>query len=177
MDAIQNMIKQLVFERFNYNNNKSFTPNSAISGVAQSALQVIAKKDLTPNAGNDGSGKRKAMELSNKTPQNHQEMKRLKSFFDKYQQSVSKERSAGKDINSSGLIQMWDLHGGDQGQNWVNAQINSLNSSNKNTKQRLQKAGGAGENKGMGIFDNPMDNTETRTHSVWSKVKNREQNS
>lgn len=174
---LESIIRQRVLERFNFNNNKDFVPSSEVASVAAKALQAVSANDLTPDGGNDGTGKRKAQELSNRTTQSHAEMKRMKAFFDKYQTAVDKERAAGKDGETSGILQMWGLHGGDQGKNWVNAQISSLNDQNNKTKQRLQQAGGAGEGKGMGVFDNPMDNTETRTHSAWSKVKNRKQNS
>lgn len=175
--SLERFIREMVLERFNYNNNKSFVPTTDVSANAKKALQAVSANDLTPDAGNDGSGKRKARELSNRSPQSHDSLKRMKAFFEKYKVAVDKERANGKDANSSGLIQMWNLHGGDEGQSWVNSQLDSLNQQNKNTKQRLQQAGGAGEGKGMGVFDNPMDNSETRTHSAWSKAKNREQNS
>ena len=176
LSAINEIIKKRVSEAFEFNDNKSFAPTFDIANTAKEALQAVSKNDLTPNAGNDGSGKRKAQQLSNRTSQSHDQLKRLKAFFEKYSTAVEKEKQAGKNLENSGLIQMWKLHGGDAANSWVKNQIESLKKSNNNTKQRLQKAGGAGENKGMGIFGN-ANNTETRTHSAWSKVKNREQNS
>jgi len=169
-------IRSRIFEAFDFNNNKTFTPNSQVASTAQNALRAIQQKDLTANGGNEGSGKRKAQDLSNKQTLNFDEMKRLRSFFASNSNAVQQEQQAGKTMETSGLLQTWGLHGGDEGRKWVESELDRLNQNNNRTKQNLQKSGGAGEGKGMGIFGDPMNSSE-RTHSAWSKVKNREQNS
>lgn len=169
-------IREIVIESFDFNNNKTFTPNTQVSSSAQEALRAVQKKDLTSNGGNEGSGKRKAQDLANKKTQSFGEMKRLRAFFANNSNAVQEEQSSGKNLDTSGLLQAWGLHGGDACRTWVDSELERVNTGNTRTKQNLQKAGGAGEGKGMGIFDSPTDNKETRTHSAWSKVKNREQN-
>lgn len=174
---VRKMIQRLIFESFEYNNNRTFTPNTQVASSAQEALRAVQKRDLTTNGGNEGSGKRKAQDLANKKVQSFDEMKRLRAFFANNSNDVQQEQQAGKTMETSGLLQSWGLHGGDEGRKWVESELGRLNDDNKRTKQNLQKAGGAGENKGMGVFDTGSGSQETRTHSVWSKVKNREQNS
>ena len=169
-------IRSRIFEAFDYNNNKTFTPNSQVSSTAKEALRAVQKRDLTTNGGNEGSGKRKAQDLANKITINFDEMKRLRAFFVNNSSAAQQEQQAGKTMETSGLLQSWGLHGGDEGRSWVESELDRLSNNNSRTKQNLQKAGGAGENKGMGIFGDSMNSSE-RTHSAWSKVKNREQNS
>jgi len=173
---VRAIIQRVILEAFDFNNNKTFTPNSQVSSSAQEALRAIQKKDLTSNGGNEGSGKRKAQDLANKSTLNFDEMKRLRAFFANNSNAAQQEQQAGKTMETSGVLQTWGLHGGDEGRNWVESELDRLNQANTSTKQNLQKAGGAGENKGKGIFGNPMNNDE-RIHTAWSKVKNREQNS
>ena len=98
-------IRSRIFEAFDFNNNKTFTPNSQVASTAQNALRAIQQKDLTTNGGNEGSGKRKAQDLSNKQTLNFDEMKRLRSFFASNSNAVQQEQQAGKTMETSGLLQ------------------------------------------------------------------------
>lgn len=162
---LRNIIRGVLLEAFEFNNNKTFNPPPNVAQVAQKALNIVSNNNLTNSGTNVGSGMSKAKELSSKQTQTFDMMRRLKSFFDTNQQSCDSEKRQGKTVNNSGILQAWDLHGGDACKDWVNREMGSLNQSNLNTKKNARKAGGAGENKGMGIFDkNMMSTNNYRIH-------------
>lgn len=169
MSNLNNKISKIIFEVFEFNNNKTFYAPLNVKQACQNALNIISNNNLIGNGGNEGSGANKAKELISGGAQNHAQMKRMKAFFDNNKESVNKEKLSGKSINDSGIIQSWELHGGDAGMNWVNSSISSLKDSNLNTKKNARIAGGAGKNKGLGsMSDNPMSTNNTRNHSVYS---------
>jgi predicted transcriptional regulator len=165
INEVRKIVKDVLSEAFEFDNNKSFTPPYNVSKKASEALSIVSSNNLTQKGTNEGSGLQKAKDLSNKKVHSHEMMKRLKAFFDNNAESVSKERSAGKTIKDSGVIQSWELHGGDEAKRWVDNSIAHLKDENLRTKKNLRQAGGAGNNKGMGIFDTSMmDPTKQRTH-------------
>ena len=154
-----------VVEAFEFNYDKIFIPPVHVASVAKNALGTIAHNDLTTYGGNEGSGKEKAKTLSERKPYTHGMMKRLKAYFDKNLDTIRQERNTGKNISNSGVIQVWELHGGDAGMKWVNGEIAKHNDSNLRTKKNIRQIGGAGINKGMGTMDvTMMDPTKQRIH-------------
>ena len=154
-----------VFEAVTFDNNKTFTPPPNVAQRAQEALNAVSNNNLTTSGTNTGSGLSKAKELAAKQTQSFDQMRRMKSFFDTQESAYRQEKSAGKDVSSSGVIQAWELHGGDSGKDWVNQEMGSLKQDNLNTKKNMRQAGGAGTNKGMGIFDtNTMSTNNHRIH-------------
>ena len=163
-EKIREVVKEAMSEAFDFNNNKSFTPPSNVVAKAKEAIAAVSNNNLTQKGGNEGSGYQKAKSLSQKETQSHPMMKRLKSFFDSNEDSVRQERNSGKTINDSGIIQSWELHGGDECKNWVTNAISNLKDSNLRTKKNIRNAGGAGKNKGMGIFDTNI--ISTNNHRI-----------
>ena len=156
---------RVVFEAVTFDNNKTFNPPPNVAQRAQEALNNVSNNNLTQSGTNDGSGLSKAKELASKQTQGFDMMRRLKSYFETNQEAYNADKAAGKTIKNSGVIQAWELHGGDSGKDWVNQEMNSLNQSNLDTKKNLRKAGGAATNKGMGIFDtNIMKTNNHRLH-------------
>jgi hypothetical protein len=151
-------------EAITFDNNKTFTPPPNVAQRAQEAINTTSSNNLTQSGTGHGSGLNKAKELASKQTQGFDMMKKMKSFFETSQESYNAEKAAGKTVQNSGIIQAWELHGGDSGKEWVNQQLDSLNQSNLNTKSNLRKAGGAGENKGMGIFDTKV--MKTNNHRI-----------
>lgn len=154
-----------VFEAVTFDNNKTFIPPPNVAQRAQEALNAVSANNLTQSGTDIGSGLGKAKELASKQSQKFDMMRKIKSFFDTHENSYKAEKSAGKTIKDSGIIQSWELRGGDSGRDWVNQELSSLNKDNLNTKKNLRNAGGAGKNKGMGIFDtNTMSTNNHRIH-------------
>ncbi|MEK6830220.1 MAG: hypothetical protein AABY15_08955 [Nanoarchaeota archaeon] len=153
-----------VFEAVTFDNNKTFTPPPNVAQRAQEALNVVSGNNLTQSGTDIGSGLSKAKELAAKQSQGFDMMRKIKSFFDTNESSYKSEKAAGKSIKNSGIIQSWELRGGDSGRDWVNQELGSLNQDNLNTKKNLRNAGGAGKNKGMGIFDTNM--MSTNNHRI-----------
>ena len=153
-------------ESFGFNHQKTFIPLPAVKNTALNALNIVQdKKNVTADNQNEGSGKGKARELSSGIGQTHVQMKRLKSYFDNNQESYTSEVRQGKTMQNSDIILMWNLHGGDAAKNWVNSQISNVKDSNMRTDKNKQLAGGAGSNKGKGVFDTGlMDTTKQRIH-------------
>jgi hypothetical protein len=153
LEEIRKIVRSTLQEAFGFDNNKTFTVPPNVSQRAQEAINAASSNNLTKSGTNVGSGLSKGKELASKQTQTFDQMRRLKSFFDTTESSYQAEKSAGKTVKDSGVIQSWELHGGDSGRDWVNQEMGSLNQSNLDTKKNLRKAGGAGVNKGMGIFD------------------------
>jgi len=138
---IRKVIRKILEESFSdsllegigdFNYNKTFIPPIEVVKTAQKAISST------------GSKLEKAVELSEKKPQSFNQMRKLRDFFTKNKDN--------KNDNS------WDLHGGDACERWVSSELGKFHDENLRTRQNLQKAGGAGNKKGMGIFDiNPLD--------------------
>jgi ribosomal protein S18 acetylase RimI-like enzyme len=159
MNEIRAVIRSILFERFGFNNNKTFNVPMDVKSTAQKAISTAGQ---TSNGGNEGSGKRKAQELSQGTPHSHAQMKRLKAFFD---------------ANQPGSPE-WELHGGDAAKRWVDSALSVTHDDNMRTKDNMRKIGGGGYgmNDGMGSMSATMMKTNnTRNHSVWTRAKNRMQ--
>jgi len=152
MKEVRKMVREVLAEAVEFDNNKTFIPLPNVAQRAQEAINAVSSNNLTQSVAH-GSGLNKARELASKQTQDFDMMKKMKSFFETTQESYNAEKAAGKTIQNSGIIQAWELHGGDSGKEWVNQQLNNLNQSNLNTKANLRIAGGAGTNKGMGVFD------------------------
>jgi len=152
---IRNIIAEeikFVFEDVTFDNNKTFIPPPNVAQRAQEALNTTSSNNLTNSGTNDGSGLSKAKELASKQTQTFDQMRRLKSYFNTNQEDYNAEKANGKTVKNSGIIQSWELRGGDSGRDWVNQEMDRTHQSNMQTKDTLRKAGGAATNKGMGTF-------------------------
>ena len=128
----------LIFENFEFNDAQRlnvFRPTDAMKKNASDALLAVEKNDLTSHGGNEGSGKNKAKDISEGEPISHAMLKRMKAFFDNNYSFYSSEKSLGKNIENSGIIQTWNLWGGDAAKAFVDQHINSLNKVNLNRKK------------------------------------------
>jgi len=123
-------------EDFRYRYDGSFYPNELMISNCKKALDAVTKMDLTKSVSNknEGSGKSKAKMIVNKEPLNHSQLKRMKAFFDNNESEVSAEKLKGEDVYTSGLLQIWNLWGGDDGKSWCNTHINNRSSSNDTSK-------------------------------------------
>lgn len=153
-----------VLEAFEFDNNKTYSVPDNVARTAQKALDSIEENNLTSSDTKRGSGIQKAKQLAKKESQSHEQMKSLKSFFETNKEEYEKAKIKGLTIKNSGAIQSFELHGGIAGREWVNHKIKMTKQSNLNTKKNLRVAGGAGTNKGLGIFDNKL--MSTNNHRI-----------
>jgi len=175
---------ELLFESYEMKTDgKNYTPPNQVAKIAQTALEAInmAKQNgiqLTSidENGNQGSGKLKAVKLSQKAPQSFTEMKRLKSFFDTNTAKVEEERrkigiiqqrkGTVDEMTKSNLLLVWNLHGGDACKKWVTDKLSDSHGEELKTKERLRLAGGQGKdtNKGFGALTFDRDPSQQRIH-------------
>jgi len=157
------IVRHLIREALEFNNNKTFTPPQDVIAAAKKALETVRPSSMS---GHDkGNGANKARQLAAGDPQTFAQMKRLKSFFSTEEKSDKKDHAA------------WELHGGDKAYAWVTRELDRINAGNLRSKKVARTMGGAGINKGMGTLDKQMLNpNNTRERSAWSAMKNREQN-
>ena len=134
---LRKMVRETLEEDFRFLYDKqNFTPPTNVVYNVQKALNAVQSNQLVQADGsNEGSGLEKAKALISKEPVNHSQLKRMKAFFDKNFDEVSQERTAGKNISNSAIIQKWELWGGDEGRKWVEKNIASTQSSNKTSKK------------------------------------------
>lgn len=125
----------LFMEDFNFDNTqKIFKPNDSMIVNCKRALKAINANDLTLSGGNEGSGKEKAKSIINKEDITHSMLKRMKAFFDKNGPKYQSELGSGKTLMSSGLVQNWNLWGGDAGQEMANREIEYTQRDNQKRK-------------------------------------------
>ena len=139
MKEIRKIIREelkSLFEDFQYRYDGNFYPNDSMVKNCLDALNAVNKNDLTKNTSNknEGSGKNKAKKIVTKEPLSHSQLKRMKSFFDNNESEVAIEKSKGETIDTSGIIQSWNLWGGDAGKLWCNNHVSKRNSSNNSSK-------------------------------------------
>ena len=125
----------LFLEDFKFDNSqKVFNPNPAMIGNCQRALKAIGSNDLTGEGGNEGSGKEKAKSIINKEPMTHAMIKRMKAFFDKNASQYQTDLAVGKTLMDSGVIQSWNLWGGDAGKEMSAREVNYTQKDNQKRK-------------------------------------------
>lgn len=139
---IRTIIEESYQDLFNenvgdFNYNKTFSVPTEVTIVVKNAISST------------GSKLEKAMELADGKAQTFNQMRKLRDFF-----------VANKENKSDSS---WNLHGGDACYKWVERELSKFHDENLRTRQNLQKAGGAGDKKGMGVFDTTiMDPTKAR---------------
>lgn len=129
-ESFSNLLNEKIGD-FNY--NKTFIPPSR---VIETVKQAISKT---------GSKLEKAVELSKGQSQTFNQIRKLRDYF-----SSNLETKGDDD---------WNLHGGDACQQWVESELSKFHDQSLSTRQNLQKAGGAGEKKGRGVFDTTIMST------------------
>lgn len=166
-EVVIKKLNDLVLEVGEFNYNKNFTPTDIVANKAKQAISNISGGDSIQKNSNEGSGKEKAVELAEKKSQSIEQMKKMQTFFSNNSAAVIRIKQQGgpKTEEEKGIMQSWDLHGGEEGKKWVNNELKKFHDENLRTKKNLRTAGGAGTNKGMGIFDTSiMDTTKQRIH-------------
>lgn len=168
MEEIRHIVAEelrALFEGFEFDNNKTYTVPYNVAKAAKKALSEIEHNNLTSSDTKRGSGVKKANQLANQEIQTHEQMKSLKSFFETNEDAYKQAKIKGLTLKNSGVIQSFELHGGSACKEWVNHKIKMTKQSNLNTKKSLRATGGAGTNKGLGIFDvKLMSTTNYRIH-------------
>lgn len=159
---LRQKIRQIISEdyRFQYD-NKTFLPNEKMKETCQKAIDIVSRIKLVGKGEAEGSGLRKAYSIKAGKPMSHGQLKRMKAFFDNNLNLYKNELSKGKTINNSGLIQKWNLWGGDAAYSWVKYNLESHKSKNQNSKDNRPKG-----------HKNMMDPYNTRTKTALSYVKN-----
>lgn len=134
---LREFIRDIIAEDFRYMyDKKTFTPPADVIKTAKIAIGASQQNRLSDNSGSsEGSGMQKAQSIVAGTPMNHAQLKRMKAFFDNNQAAVKNELTQGKNVYNSGLIQSWNLWGGDAGKRWAESNISSVQSSNKTSKK------------------------------------------
>ena len=148
-----------LFEAFSFDNNKTYDVPDNVAKAAKKALEEIEKNKLTDGAAKRGSGVQKAKELSEKKTQTHAQLQNLKSFFETNEAEYKQAKIKGQTMKNSALMQSWELHGGNVSWEWTKHKLKMTKQSNLNTKKNLRIAGGAGTNRGLGIFDTKLMST------------------
>lgn len=145
---IRKIIRQIIEESYldlvnenvgDFSYNKTFQVPSDVINIVKQAMNST------------GSNLEKAVDLSNGKAQTFNQIKKLRDFFNANQEN--------KDQN-------WNLHGGDVCRSWVEKELSNFHDGNLKTKSNLRKAGGAGEKKGMGVFDLTLMDTRKSRNNI-----------
>lgn len=166
-ETVLSKLKTIISEVGEFNYNKRAKPTDIVAKKAKDALIQVNSADFTHSNTNEGSGKEKALELAEKKPQTIEQLKKMGTFFSNNAIDINRIKQQGgpKNEHEKGVMQAWNLHGGEEGNRWVKSELKKFHDENLSTKSNLRKAGGAATNKGMGVFNTSiMDTTNTRTH-------------
>jgi len=126
---------QLFLEDFKFNNSqKTFNPTPSMISNCKRGIEAVKQKDLTVDGENEGSGKEKAMSIIANEPMTHAMLKRMKAFFDNNSSDYQAQLGAGKTIKDSGIIQTWNLWGGDAGKEMSNREVDYTQRDNQKRK-------------------------------------------
>lgn len=167
LSEVVEQLKGIISEVGEFNYNKRFTPTDIVAKRAKDALAQVNQENKMNTGTDEGSGRQKAQELSEKKSQTIAQMKKMAAFFSKHAAPVIRIKQQGGPKNDAeiGIMQAWNLHGGEEGNRWVKEELKKFHDENLRTKNNLRKAGGAGTNKGMGVFDTSiLDTTKKRIH-------------
>lgn len=163
IELLRKKIREIISEDFRFQyDNKSFFPNDQMKNTCKNAIEAVTKNKLTGKGESEGTGLKKAYSIIRGDSMNHGQIKRMKAYFDNNYDLYKKEKIAGKNIHNSGIIQKWNLWGGDAGYNWAKNSLNSHKNKNQNSKDLRPKG-----------HKNMMDPYNTRTKTVYSSVKNK----
>ncbi len=159
---LRKKIREVLHEdfRFEYDANK-YTPTPEMISTCKYAINAITKNKLVDKGGTEGNGLQKAQSIVSGEPMTHAQLKRMKAFFDNNQTVYNEEKARGNTIFTSGLIQKWNLWGGDAGKNWATQNIESHQSRNQKSKDIRPKG-----------HTKLMDPSNTRTHTALSQIQN-----
>lgn len=162
LDFLRKEIRKILEEDFRFQyDNKLFFPNQEMKSACRAAIDAVTKKKLTGKGESEGSGLKKAYSIMAGKGMSHGQVKRMKAFFDNNHKNYQHEKSTGRNIYNSGVIQKWNLWGGDPGYNWAKNTLDSHKSKNQKSKDSRPKG-----------HKNMMDPTNTRTRTALSYVKN-----
>lgn len=150
-------------EDFRYSYDNSHVPTDDVANTARRALQAVESNKQVSQGSNEGSGLQKARELTAKTPMSHAQVKRMKAFFDNNQQAVNVDKSAGKNLTNSAIIQSWELWGGDAGKRWAEQRLNTIHNNNAQSKDVRR-------GDGIGLTKNLMNPHNTRLHKENAEI-------
>lgn len=160
---IREIVREVLTEDFRFQyNNKLFYPIPEMKATCQKAIDAVTKNKLTGKGEAEGTGLRKAYDIVKGEGMTHGQVKRMKAFFDKNITNFKQEKIKGLNMSNSGLMQKWNLWGGDAGYKWATKTLGSHKSKNQKSKDNRPKG-----------HKNMMDPTNTRTRSTLSLVKNK----
>lgn len=167
IETLRDIIKDILREdyRFQYG-GKKFYPNHQMKSACKYAIDAATKQKLTGKGEAEGTGLKKAYSIMRGDEMSHGQVKRMKAFFDNNYNAYKAERARGKNAYNSGVIQKWNLWGGDAGYTWSSSILKSHQSKNQRSKDNRPKG-----------HKNMMDPTNTRTKTAFSYVKNKLQES
>ncbi len=149
---IRKIIRKIIEESYqefvnenvgDFSYNKTFPVPSDVMNIAKQAMAST------------GSKLEKAVELSSGKAQTFNQIKKLRDFFKSFEENEENKQD-----------QSWNLHGGDACRDWVERELSKFHDSSMKTKENLRKAGGAGNKKGMGIFDSTLMSTTKGRNNI-----------
>jgi hypothetical protein len=120
---IRNLINKILKEDYRFEYKQTYKIPSNISDVSKKAKEVISKNNLIKNHKEDigkkvVTGERRATKLINGDELNYNEVRALRDLFTNLEKEYKNEKTKGKTVDNSAIIQIWELNGGDAAKNW-----------------------------------------------------------
>lgn len=124
INIVRSVINKLIKEdyRFEYKQNYKTPPH--VSDASKKAKEEIDKNNLIKKHKEQSekkivTGERRALKLIEGEHLNYNEIRALRDLFVNLEQEYKNEKSKGKTIKNSPLIQIWELNGGIAAKNWA----------------------------------------------------------
>jgi hypothetical protein len=124
INTVRSVINKLIKEdyRFEYKQNYKTPPH--VSDTSKKAKEEINKNNLIKKYKEQSdkkivTGERRALKLIEGEHLNYNEIRALRDLFVNLEQEYKNEKSKGKTIKNSAVIQIWELNGGVAAKNWA----------------------------------------------------------
>ncbi len=121
---IRKIINTILKEDYRFEYKQTYKIPPHVSNVSKKAQEFISKNNLIKKHKEDigkkvVTGERRATKIINGEELNYNEVRALRDLFVNLEQEYKNEKTKGKTIENSAIIQIWELNGGNSAKNWT----------------------------------------------------------
>jgi hypothetical protein len=123
INNIRKIINTILKEDYRFEYKQTYKTPPHVSNISKKAQEAISKNDLIKKHKEDigkkiVTGERRAAKLINGEALNYNEVRALRDLFTNLEKEYKNEKTKGKTIDNSAIIQIWELNGGNAAKEW-----------------------------------------------------------
>lgn len=158
INKIRKIINSLLREDYRFEYKKTYKTPPHVSNASKKAKNFISKNNLIKKHKEDSekkiiTGERRAEKLINGEELNYNEVRALRDLFVSLEKEYKSEKTKGKNLENSAVIQIWELNGGSSAKEWVDGIISRQHGSSMKHKELRR---GTGDRNRVGNSKNLM---------------------